>query len=146
LKTASRPTVHLSRSGGTDYVWFRSVFPSPYAFRTDHPNPVPMTAAGAFAFYSSEQLCSEPQTSRMAGLNEPLYGAPCTGITMKQWFECDQGWRLSPVRTCARWLAMLPPALKRQGASSDQTQTIALLKTQTAIRLCRGGRFTGLVS
>jgi hypothetical protein len=36
-------------------------FPFPAdAFRADHPNPVPMTAAGAFAFYSSEQLCSEP--------------------------------------------------------------------------------------
>jgi hypothetical protein len=61
-KTASRPTVHLLAGlagTATRAVPVCSPFPAD-AFRADHPNPVPMTAAGAFAFYSSEQLCSEP--------------------------------------------------------------------------------------
>jgi hypothetical protein len=50
-KTASRPTVHLLAGlAGTAHMRFQSVFPSPHAFRNDHPNPVPMIAAGAPLF------------------------------------------------------------------------------------------------
>jgi hypothetical protein len=94
---------------------------------------------------------SDPFYSRICRPGGSLIGAdlfrgsalapPLLVCLLLQWLECDQGWRLSPVRTCARWLAMLPPALKRRSASSDQTQTTTLLKIQTAIRLCRGGCF-----
>jgi hypothetical protein len=46
---ADRPCI-FGRSGGIAYMRFQSVFPSPHAFRLNHPNPVPVTAAGAPLF------------------------------------------------------------------------------------------------